>query len=355
MTRTLLTVAVASALALTLSSRSNDLQAQAGPAATDASLPQVIGARSYSPMVENLDKTMAFYAQLGLKVPPPEKGDSYPWDEEAWHYDLHGGQAPRSQMRFAYANVPGAVPPATALLVEPVEHRDIERLSRPQRVQDPGVSTLVLLVRDLEAAAGRLPASARQRVRRVTAYGGSAQAMTVAVPGAHLVELLQLDPLPQTTAPADVSVIGSWLRVTVDDLDRSLKLYRDQFGIPFKPVMVTDEAFGGLVGEKGARLRMATATLPGTRMTLEFLEVTGVDRQQASLRIQDPGPARLQLTVRNLETALGMLRQAGPSTVASTGGQIITQPQYRVVVVSDLNGLFLVLTDRPSAPPRAPR
>src|SRR4030095_10842192 len=195
--------------------------------------PQVIGARSYSPMVESLDTVMAFYAKLGLKVPPPEKGSSYPWDEEAWHYDLHGGQAPRSQMRFAYATVPGAVPPATALLVEPVEHRDIDRQPRVLRVQDRGVTTLLLPVRDLDAAAMRLPESARQRIRRVPAYG-SARAMTAAVPGAHLVELLQLDSLPQTTAPADVPLIGAWVRVTVEDLNRSLGLYRDQLGVPFQ-------------------------------------------------------------------------------------------------------------------------
>jgi hypothetical protein len=96
---------------------------------------------------------MKFYATLGLKAPPPEKGDTYPWDEEAWHYDLHGGQAPRSQMRFTYATVPGAVPPATPLLVEPVEHRNIDRKPHAMRVQDPGTTTLVLLVRNLEAAA----------------------------------------------------------------------------------------------------------------------------------------------------------------------------------------------------------
>src|ERR1700752_494391 len=45
-------------------------------------IPFVTGARSYSPIVENLDATMAIYAKLGLKVPPPEKGSSYPWDEE---------------------------------------------------------------------------------------------------------------------------------------------------------------------------------------------------------------------------------------------------------------------------------
>ena len=301
-------------------------------------------------MVENVDAVMAFYAKLGLKVAPPEKGNSYPWDEEAWHYDLHGGQAPRSQMRFTYATLPGAVPPATPLLVEPVEHRDIDRKPQTMRVQDPGATTLVLLVRDIDAAAKGLPESSRTAVRHVTAYGGTAKAMTVTVPGAHLVELLQLDPIPQTTAASDANVIGAWVRVTVADLDRTLSLYRDKFGVPFKEVAVTDAAFGGLIGKNtggnAAKLRWATATLPGTRMTLEFLEASGVDRHPLAARIQDPGAARIQLTVRSIDEVFEALRSAGPSTVVSTGGGIITQPQYRVAVVSDLNGLFLVLTDR---------
>jgi catechol 2,3-dioxygenase-like lactoylglutathione lyase family enzyme len=347
MTRTALGAsALLAAFCLTPSPHSTDLLAPTS-GGQEAAAPQVVGARSYSPMVENVDAVMVFYRQLGLKVPPPEIGDSYPWDTEEWHYDLHGGQAPRSQMRFSYATLPGAVPPATPLLVEPVEHRNVDRQARVSRVQDPGVTTLVLLVRDLDAAAMRVPPSARQRVRRVTAYGGTARAMTVAVPGAHLVELLQLDPVPQTTAPADAAVIGAWVRVTVDNLERTLRLYRDQFGLPFRDVPVTDDALGGLTGASGAKLQLATATLPGTRMTLEFLEATGIERRPLAARIQDPGAARLQLTVRNLETAIGMLKQAGPSTVVSSRGEIITQPQYRVAVVSDLNGLFLVLTDRP--------
>jgi predicted enzyme related to lactoylglutathione lyase len=310
--------------------------------------PLVIGARSYSPMVDNVDAVMKFYATLGLKAPPPEKGDSYPWDEEAWHYDLHGGQAPRSQMRFTYATVPGAVPPATPLLIEPVEHRNIDRKPHAMRVQDPGTTTLVLLVRDLEAAARALPPSSHEPARRVRAYGGTATAMTVTVPGAHLVELLQLDPLPQTTAPADANVIGAWVRVTVEDLERTLRLYQDAFGLPFTEMTVTNAALGNLIGENStAKVRMAAATLPGTRMRLEFLEVSGVGRHRLAARIQDPGAARLQLTVRNIDEAMAALRNAGPSTVASNG--IVTQPQYRVAVVSDLNGLFLVLTDRRAA------
>jgi len=170
--------------------------------------------------------------------------------------------------------------------------------------------------------------------------------MTVAVPGVHLVELLQYDKMPETTAPADASVIGAWVRVTVESLDRTLGLYRDQFGIPCTEAPVTDESLGGLVGVRDAKLRRAACTLPGTGMTLEFLEVTGIERHPLAARIQDPGAARLQLTVRNLETAIDLYKKAGPSAVVSSRGEIITQPGYRVAVVSDLNGLFLVLTDR---------
>ena len=306
---------------------------------------RVVGARSFSPMVENVDQTATFYERLGLKVTPPPAGTTYPWDTEEWHYDLHGAQAPRSQMRFMYASVPGAVPPATPLLLEPVEHRNIDRQARVAKPQDPGAVTLVLIVRDLDAAAARLPAGARRAVRWVTTYGGSAQAMTVAVPGAHLVELLQLDPVPQSTAPANAAVIGAWVRVTVGDLDRTLGLYRDQFGLAFQLSTSDDAAFGGLVGAKAARFRIATTVLPTTSMKLEFLEVTGVERTPVVPRIQDPGAVRIQLTVGSLEAALDALKHAGASTAASVGG-IITQPQYRVAVASDLNGLFLVLTDR---------
>src|SRR5262245_45220093 len=201
--------------------------------ATSEHGPLVTGARSYSPIVENVDAVMKFYATLGLKAPPPEKGDSFAWDEEAWHYDLHGGQAPKSQMRFSYGTVPGAVPPAKPLLVEPVEHRGIDRKTRLPLPQHSGTTTLVLVVRDIDRAISKLPDELQMPVRRASYYGSGARATTVAVPGMHLIELLQPDPLPDTSAPASANTIGAWVRVSVADLDKTLALYRDQFGIPF--------------------------------------------------------------------------------------------------------------------------
>jgi hypothetical protein len=175
----------------------------------------VIGSRALSPIVVDIDKAAAFYKQLGLLPDPAGPDGTYPWDKEPWHSELHGAQAPGSQMRSMYAKAPGAVPPVTPLLIEPVEHRGIDRRQLANRSADSGVATLVLLVRDLDAVAAVVPSSLIVPLRQgshswnwrlVTAYGGRARAMTLAMPGGHLVELLQPDPLPPTTAPAAPSL-----------------------------------------------------------------------------------------------------------------------------------------------------
>jgi hypothetical protein len=53
--------------------------ARAQSAASSSAL-RVVGARSFSPMVENVDQTAAFYKRLGLNVTPPPGGETYPWD-----------------------------------------------------------------------------------------------------------------------------------------------------------------------------------------------------------------------------------------------------------------------------------
>jgi catechol 2,3-dioxygenase-like lactoylglutathione lyase family enzyme len=324
----------------------------------------VVGSRAFSPIVQDVDEAAAFYKQLGLIPDPAGPDGTFPWDNEPWRSELHGAQAPRSQMRYMYVKAPGAVPPATPLLIEPVEHKDIERRPLANRVGDPGVATLVLLVRDLAASAATLPRSALVPVRRlseswpfrvVTAYGGRARAMVFAVPGGHLVELLQPDPLPSTTAPPDANVIGGWMRFTTPDLRRTLQLYRDGLGLSFTESTVSDDEFGQWFGRS---VQVATTVLPQTGMRLEFVQMgstmcdcptpryPGVATVPLDWRprIQDPGAVRLQLTVRDLEKTIKMFADVGQSRIVSST-PIITQPNYRVTVLQDFNGLFLVLTD----------
>ena len=309
----------------------------------------VIGARSYSPMVENVDAVMAFYARLGLKTAPPEKGDSYPWDTEEWHYDLHGGQAPRSQMRFTYATVPGAVracdPAAGGAGRTPGHRPETAGRARAGSRCDDARPAGARPGRGSDAPAGVVASAraARDGVRRHRQSDG------VVVPGAHLVELLQLDPIPQTTASSERrrdrrldprDRCGS--RSHAEPLPRQVWIAVQGSRRLRRGIRRTDRRKRGeaAAGDRDAAGHQDDARIP-----------RGDRRRSSSARCpdQDPGAARLQLTVRNLEQTLDALRGAGPSTVVSTGGRIITQPQYRVAVVSDLNGLFLVLTDRPAA------
>ena len=96
-------------------------------------------------------------------------------------------------------------------------------------MQDPGAVTLILLVRDIDAAFAKLKAAGVP----VVTTGGAPLAMSTANktravivqdPDGHFVELAQLDPLPATTAPASSNVIGIRLRVTVADMEADAAL-----------------------------------------------------------------------------------------------------------------------------------
>ena len=103
-------------------------------------------------------------------------------------------------------------------------------------MQDPGAVTLILLVRDIDAAFTKLKAAG---VPVVTTGGvplamsatNKTRAVIVQDPDGHFVELAQLDPLPATTAPASSNVIGIRLRVTVADMDGTLRFYQERLGL----------------------------------------------------------------------------------------------------------------------------
>jgi hypothetical protein len=79
-------------------------------------------------------------------------------------------------------------------------------------------------------------------------------------------------------------------------------------------------------------------------MAPKDLQAFLVDQSDLRPRIQDPGAVRLQLTVRKLEDAIRIFTEAGQARIVSNP-RIITLPNYRVTVLQDFNGLFLVLTD----------
>jgi catechol 2,3-dioxygenase-like lactoylglutathione lyase family enzyme len=332
------------------------LVAQRGDAAPNG--PFVTGFGNFSPMVADLDKTIAFYCDaLGLKLSAAESARPVPWDSESWHRDLHGSQG--SPMRFVTARVPG-----TRLGVEMVEQGSIERHPVQLRIQDPGNVALILLVRDVD----RTLAAARQSGAEVVTPGGAAiqvgdvddrgRAVVVKDPDTHLVEFLQLERTPETTAPVDSNLIGARMLITSADMAQTLHLYRDLLGLQFKESGAEkDRWFAGLYGLKaGSHIQRSVTSFPASNTRLEFLEVTGVDRKPLHTRIEDPGSTRFQLFVRNLEQAMSMFQSAGPFAVVSNSGKILADGRWekgaivrgnsRWETIRDLNNVFIVAGDR---------
>jgi catechol 2,3-dioxygenase-like lactoylglutathione lyase family enzyme len=169
------------------------------------------------------------------------------------------------------------------------------------------------------------------------------RAVIVRDPDGHPLQLVQPDSIA-ADAPAG-EVIGGGVRVTVNDTDRTTRLYRD-LGLELKSGrFAADRGFGALTGFEAAQYRLTQATIPGEpHLTFEFIEFKGVDRKPVRARIQDPGAMRFQLTVRNLEAAVAKFKKSG-GEVASFDGQPVklnpTGPP--AIVVRDPNNFFIIL------------
>src|SRR5438105_10110652 len=150
----------------------------------------VVGSGNYSPIVQDLDKAIDFYGGLlGLTVPPPPTPGPRPVNTDPALLNMFG--MPGGQLRFVTARIPGAT-----VGVEIVEVRGLEKKAAHPRPQDPGGTTLILLVRDIKAAFAPLK---KAGVRIVTpggeplAFGqnNAVRGVIVEDPDGHFIELLQ--------------------------------------------------------------------------------------------------------------------------------------------------------------------
>jgi len=337
-----------SALAAVLVMTSIVLAAQA-PAAQPGAAPPgdvVVGSGNYSPIVQDLDKAIEFYGSLlGLTVPPAQTPGPRPFSTDPAIRSMFG--MPNAQLRWVVARVPGS-----PLGIEMVEAKGIDRNPVRPRPQDPGGTTLILLVRDIDAAFAPLK---KAGVPVVTPGGApiafgqnnAARGVIVSDPDGHFVELLQPSPLPETTAPAESNIIGARVRVTVADTDATVHVYKDL--LQFSPQV---GSFGSiplldLMGLKDAQLRLTNAQVPGSTLRLEFIELKGAAGTPVHPRLQDPGAARLQLRLKDLEGTLAKLKTAGSTVVSAGGAPATLQGGVRAAIMPDPNGLYLVLIQAP--------
>jgi catechol 2,3-dioxygenase-like lactoylglutathione lyase family enzyme len=308
-----------------------------------------VGVRAIVHSVEDLDTTVKFYREaLGLV---PVGADGKPVtamaaarvmdDALSKLTDTHG-----ATFRNALFNVPGAT-----FLFELIELKDTPRQKAVPRLQDPGVETLVLTVRDVNAALDAVKnngGSVLSKGGEPLKVGGETsprRSVIVRDPDGFLVELTGTQPSPESGAPGDGMVLGARVALTTKDIDQTMKFYHDVLGFetkPAPPAFATNKTIAALIGAEGAQWRLSAGNVPGVGLDFEFLEYKGVPRKSFTPRLADPGSPGLSLHVKDVESAM--------KAVAAGGGSIVTRGQQPVkfgpgtgVLVRDPNGVFIVL------------
>ncbi len=302
---------------------------------------KLLGPNNFIHSVADLDKSVSFYRDaLGLELknaaaPVPR----YLNDALSDLTNTHG-----ASFRAVAFKIPDA-----GFDLELTEFTGIDRTPAQGRNQDPGVASLVLTVRDLDAAL----ASAEKAAAPIVTSGGAPitlgsgnKSIFIRDPDGMFIELSQPTPLPATTARAGSNVIGGRFATTVRDTDATLKFYKDVFGFDIKPgaAFASNPPVSQLVDVPGARFRMSRATLPNSTLTWEFVDYEGVDRQPFNPPIPDPGAPAFSLRVTGAD--------ALAAAVKSAGGEIVSvgPPLGKAagsIFVRDPNGFLLELIQRP--------
>jgi catechol 2,3-dioxygenase-like lactoylglutathione lyase family enzyme len=300
-----------------------------------------IGVRAIIHSVADLDKTVAFYRDgLGMTADPLPKPSAL--DEDLSKFtDTHG-----AKFRNAILHVPGAV-----FTLELTEFSGISLKKAVPHMQDPGAATLVLTVRDVDAAL----AGVKKTGGSVLSIGGEpmkiggeksqSRSIFVRDPDGFMLELAAIRPLPKTTAPVDSNVVGGRIGVTIQDTDQSMKFYHDVLGFetkPAAPAFATDQTIASLIDAQGAHWRISSANVPGSDVSFELLEFKDVKRKPFALRVPDIGSPAVSIHVKDVPAAMKAVA-AGGGSIVTRGGQPVKLGPAMGVFVRDPNGLLIEL------------
>ena len=295
----------------------------------------VIGTGTFTAFVENMDRSLGFFHDVfGMEVPPLPESGQRPYNRSNLQlfamFDIPGARERHQSARVA----------GTRVNVELMEIQDVDHRTVPLRVQDPGVATLVLIVRDVDATLARVTqanVTIATPGQKPVAVADGARAVLIRDPDNRFIELRQPPAGAAATTTSDITDLR--LSIAVTDLDRTTKLYREVLG--FKVESDTDTGIRALAGLSSASVRRSRVQAPGSNLWIEFVEYKGVDRTPLRARIQDRGAARLQLRVQNIADMVGSMKQAGMTVVSQGGGPVPIPPNFMGALVADYDNFFV--------------
>jgi hypothetical protein len=324
-------------------------------AQTDAPTGPVLGNPVVWFIVDNVDKSSAlFHDVMRLPFGRPDSGKApgiTPFADSGPIGVMNHIEG--SQMRFGNFLAPGS-----PLRLDYVEYKDVDRKRTPHwNLQDSGSASLVFMVRDLDKEIAILKASNVPVIIDEEQVAPFRLASTARMafgqdPDGFFFGLAQPKTIPATSAPADSNVVGLYLQYVVADMNHTLQVFRDTFGLKFMP---TEK----VAGKSGSEILRAEAVIPGgaseqqpmaygaaAPRNVVFIDFAkGYDRKTIHNRIQDPGAPVLTFIVKDIKAVAPSLRKLGLDlvTVVNKGEPYEAPPNVFWLELHDTSNLFLEL------------
>jgi catechol 2,3-dioxygenase-like lactoylglutathione lyase family enzyme len=313
------------------------------PAPAGAGKGAIIGTGTFTPIVEDMDRSLAFYHDVfGMEVPPLPASGARPYNNPNprlfMFFDIPGAKE-----RHQSARVPGI-----RTGVEPMEIQNVEHKTIQLRVQDPGTATLVLLVRDIDAALARVKQANVPIVTdagKAVTFADGTRAVLIRDVDNRFIEIRQPASMPETNAPPTSNIVDIRLSIAVNDMDRTKHIYRNVLGFKLEgeTAFAADKPTQALTGLSTAETRRSRVQAPGSDLWIEFVEFKGIDRTPLRMHIRDRGAARLQLRTQNIDAMVNAVKSSGLTVLTQGGGAVPIPPDLKGSLVADPNNFFVSL------------
>ena len=246
---------------------------------------------------------------------------------------------PGARFRNVFMKLPGA-----QFGFELSEFTGIEQRNIVPNLWEPGAATMILWVRDLDATFAALRKAGAPVItlsgKPVKTAGG--RSVFVRDPDNFILQVVQAPADMLARAPRSTIVVDAGLAITVSDLAKTRKFYSDLLGFRMEEGtrFRRDNNALNLMGLRLGQFNVATSTIPGTSIHVEFYEFKNAPAPALRWRIQDPGSPQMQLRVRDLDPLLEQVKARGYKFV-SVGARPIQRAAGRFVFVEDPDGILI--------------
>jgi lactoylglutathione lyase len=269
---------------------------------------QVVGLWHVGVTVRSMPAALRFYVD-GLGLPLEARVERRP--------PFGATATPAETLEIVMLRIPGS-----DVRIELLEFGGLERHSGASRLVDLGAGHVCLRVEDRDARRAR----ATEMGGRLSGNHGEA----VLDPDGYRVELAR--------GPAGFGHAG----ITVRDIDRALRFYRDVLGLAVLAAPSEGQVDLGSDRDRGVPSARTVRLLAPGPAAVELSEYTGVERYPASCRPCDYGAGHLCLYVDDLQSTYDRVLGAGYLTRAP----IANSPRGRVVYAIDEDGHHVELFER---------